>query len=261
MWKEKVLYRFKGGSDGAVPYSGDLVFDRAGHLYGTTLYGGAEGCYGVGCGTVFMLTPSDGGWTKNTIHVFVGPPDHGTAPTSGVVFDKGGNLYGTARGVVYQLAPSASGWTEKILYDTHACTFGGLVFDQDGNLYGTTCGDGGPDGGGTVFRLRPSNGSWTYTLLHQFSGSGYGPISSLTLDRAGNLYGTTYRNGAYGAGSVFKLTRSGRSWTYTSLYDFTGGNDGCYPAGSVALDANGNIYGTTEWGGMYGGGVVWEIMP
>jgi len=81
------------------------------------------------------------------------------------------------------------------------------------------------------------------------------------MDSAGNLYGTTYGEGAYGVGSVFKLTPSNGGWTYTSLHDFTGGNDGGTLYGGVTLDANGNLYGTTNQGGAYGAGVVWEITP
>ena len=80
------------------------------------------------------------------------------------------------------------------------------------------------------------------------------------MDTAGNLYGTTFGDGAYGFGSVFKLTpQSDGSWTYTALHDFTGDNDGRYPAGSVVFDQVGNLYGTTTGGGTYGYGVVFEI--
>jgi uncharacterized repeat protein (TIGR03803 family) len=83
----------------------------------------------------------------------------------------------------------------------------------------------------------------------------------LAMDSAGNLYGTTYGDGAHGVGSVFKLTPSNGGWTYTSLHDFTGGDDGGTPEGDVTLDANGNLYGTTDIGGAYGAGVVWEFSP
>ena len=84
---------------------------------------------------------------------------------------------------------------------------------------------------------------------------------SLVMDASGNLYGTTRQDGLYPSGSVFKLSRSNGSWTYTSLHDFTGGSDGAYPNG-VTLDANGNLYGTAQSGGAYGSyGVVWEITP
>jgi uncharacterized repeat protein (TIGR03803 family) len=81
------------------------------------------------------------------------------------------------------------------------------------------------------------------------------------MDTAGNLYGTTNSSGAYLQGNVFKLAPSGGGWTFTSLHDFTGGNDGGNPWGNVILDANGNLYGTASSGGAYGAGVVWEITP
>jgi uncharacterized repeat protein (TIGR03803 family) len=88
-----------------------------------------------------------------------------------------------------------------------------------------------------------------------------GPQGTLVMDGAANLYGTTYCDGANNAGSVFKLTPSNGSWTYTSLYDFTGGNDGANPVSNVVLDGSGNLYGTSSAGGSQGYGVVWEIAP
>jgi hypothetical protein len=83
----------------------------------------------------------------------------------------------------------------------------------------------------------------------------------LTFDAAGNLYGTTFWQGAYGAGSVFKMTRSGANWTFTSLHDFNGGSDGGNPESNVTFDANGNLYGTASADGLYAKGTVWEITP
>ena len=101
------------------------------------------------------------------------------------------------------------------------------MFDNAGNLVGATSG-GGPNGGGTVYQLIPSGGSWTFGVVYGFTGTGHlpGPYDSLMMDAAGNLYGTTTKDGAHGAGSVFKLTPSGGGWTETDLYDFTGGSDG-----------------------------------
>ena len=118
----------------------------------------------------------------------------------------------------------------------------------------------GPEGGGTVYELSPSTGGWTFTTLYSLPGSD-GSYANLTMDAAGNLYGTTFGDGAYGHGNVFKLTPSNASWTYTSLYDFTGGSDGSGSWSNVTLDANGNLYGTTYAGGINGLGVVWKITP
>jgi uncharacterized repeat protein (TIGR03803 family) len=138
--------------------------------------------------------------------------------------------------------------------------FGGLVFDSTGNLYGATS-TGGSGGGGTVYELASSGGGWSFGVIGSFAGSAYlpGPYDSLTMDAAGNLYGTTYKDGANGAGSVFKLTPSNGGWTLTDLYDFTGGKDGGLPYGGVLVDGNGNLYGTASQGGANGYGVVWEI--
>jgi uncharacterized repeat protein (TIGR03803 family) len=104
-------------------------------------------------------------------------------------------------------------------------------------------------------------GSSGFKFIQQFSGSG-GPVGgSLAMDAAGNIYGTTFADGANNLGNVFKLTPSNGSWAYTSLHDFAGGEDGSYPYGGVSIDANGNLYGTTSAGGSQGLGVVWEITP
>ena len=140
----------------------------------------------------------------------------------------------------------------------------GLIIDPSGNLYGTTTG-GGSGSGGTVFELTPANVGWTFKTLYSFSGNGGGPSDKLVMDAAGNLYGTTYIDGAYGYGTVFKLTPSNGGWTYTSLHDFTGGSDGANPISSLVFDANGNLYGTASQGGTGncpgGCGVVFEITP
>ena len=114
--------------------------------------------------------------------------------------------------------------------------------------------------GGGVFEVSPANGGWSFHLLYDFPDPAY-PMDKLVMDAAGNLYGTTNAGGAYGVGSVFKLTPSNGGWTYTSLHDFTG-PEGQFPESSVVLDANGNLYGTTYGGGTNGyGGVVFEITP
>jgi uncharacterized repeat protein (TIGR03803 family) len=262
-WTETVLYRFTGGSDGANP-DGDLVFDQAGNIYGVTLKGGD------GYGVVYELTRSGGGWTQSVLHTFE-QGSGGTHPTAGVIFDKTGNLYGTAAfgglgyGVVFQLTPSGSGWTENVLYtftggNDGGAPIGGLIFDNSGNLYGSTF-QNGVGSGGTAFELMFQSGKWTFELLHSFAGtSGCGPQASLAFDQAGSLYGTTLCDGTNGQGSVFELTPSNGTWTYTSLHDFAG-SEGGFPFSNVVFDANGNIYGTASEGGADGVGVVFQITP
>ena len=263
-WTETILYAFSG-YDGVGPM-GDLNFDGAGNLYGTTYEGGVGGR-----GNVYELTPTGAGWTENDVYGF---PEYGTFgnPSAGVMFDKAGNIYATAFGSyggVFELTPSGGGWVYSEIYTLHGGVEGsgpraGVLFDKAGNLYSATTKDGG-GGGGTVFSLTPFDGYWTFSALYSFVGNG-GPSANLFMDAAGNLYGTTFSDGAYGLGSVFKLAPGPSGWTYTSLYDFTGGDDGANPVSNVLFDAAGNLYGTASAGGnknacFDGCGVVWEITP
>jgi len=261
-WTETVLYRFRGGRDGATPdYADALVFDQAGNIYGTTANQGAHG-YGV----VFKLTHSGGSWTENVLWSFTGGNDGGN-PLSGVIFDGAGNLYGTgvsggahADGVVYELSPSESGWTQTTLYSFSGADapvpVGGVTMDANGNLYGTT---GGPQGQGEAYELTQTSGNWSISRRQILSVSYNGPYDTPTLDAEGNLYGTSSFFGA-GCGEVFKMTPSGLGWIYTQ-FDWQLDNDGCTPVGGVIFDTNGNMYGTASSEGSNGYGTVWEITP
>jgi uncharacterized repeat protein (TIGR03803 family) len=242
-WIETILYKFQE-SDGCLPV-GNLAMDQAGNLYGATNVGGTQGQ-----GTVFELAHSHGGWSESVLHNFSGGFDGG-GPLGGVTFDTAGNLYGTTFsggdnfGAVFQLV-AASNWSENTLFSFNGGStgfqpFSSVTFDSSGNLYSSTTGIEECGGGGNVFEL--SSGSWSYSAIYCFVG-GYqgGPhMSTLVFDQAGNLYGTTSADGANGWGSVFKLTPSNGSWTYTSLHDFTGGNDGGFPVGNLIFDPNGNL--------------------
>jgi uncharacterized repeat protein (TIGR03803 family) len=268
-WNETVLYSFAGDSDGAAPFA-EVVFDPAGNLYGTTFNGGGWGCGGMGCGTIYKLAPSNGVWTESVLYDFTGGGD-GAHPYYGLVLDSAGNLYGTTNatpgpnnfGTVFQLAPSGSGWIETTIRNFRGQSegvlpFGGLILDQLGNLYGST-NEGGAYGGGTVFQLTPDGSNWQFNILYNFPLFGM-PQGSLIMDSSGNLYGIMTES-TNGQGSVFKLTPSSGGWTYTSLHDFDGQGGGGFPEGGVVLDANGNLYGRTAYGGAYGYGVVYEITP
>jgi uncharacterized repeat protein (TIGR03803 family) len=167
--KETILYKFTGGYDGGLPYSG-LVFDAAGNLYGTTTYGGTNVFYG----SVFKLTLVDGKWREHVLYSFKGGKD-GSLPQAGVVFDSAGNLYGTTSyqgaygyGTVFELTPTNGKWKESTLYAFKGSSnndgeypWGGVILDKAGNLYGTTqLGGSGtqtcPNGCGTVYRLTHS---------------------------------------------------------------------------------------------------------
>jgi uncharacterized repeat protein (TIGR03803 family) len=162
--------------------------------------------------------------------------------------------------------------TETVLYDFTCCPlgpanqpYGGLISDAAGNLYGTTF-QGGAYGHGAVFELSPIAGvGWSETVIYSFNEKpgqiDYGPESGLTLDAAGNLYGTKSTGGASGFGMVFKLIPSGGgTWTLKVLHSFIG-TDGDYPEAGVIFDGVGNLYGTTHFGGAYGYGAVFELSP
>jgi uncharacterized repeat protein (TIGR03803 family) len=190
-----------------------------------------------------------------------------------LVFDQRGNLYGTflsggndGTGAAFQLTPNGDGtWSETVLHrldGSDDCNpLAGPIFDQAGNLYGTTGIFCGTHKSGTVFELTPDEkGNWTEKTLHVFKGKdGRSPYSGLIFDQAGNLYGTTFQGGAYGYGTVFKLTPSHGSWTETVLHSFRD-RPGANPWASLALDAAGNLYGTTAGFGKTSG-CVFEITP
>ena len=168
VWTQAVLYRFRAGNDGSEPVA-SVTFDPAGNLYGTTIAGGNTGCSGLGCGTVFELSPDGtGGWNEKVIHRFTGGTS-GATPYANVIFDASGNLYGTTQqgggsnggGTVFALLPNGSdGWSARGLHRFSAflgdgySLFGGLILDGVGNLYGTSQG-GGSSGFGTVFEITP----------------------------------------------------------------------------------------------------------
>jgi len=283
-WSFTKLYDFTGQTDGGYPF-GQLV-ERNGNLYGTTLYGGdpPNGCEtGSGCGVVYELSPSQGGWTETVLYNFRSTPD-GWWPYAGVILDPAGNLYGTTyaggthnNGTVFELSPSGSGWTETILHSfgdfggDGRLPLSGLLRDSAGNLYGGT-NMGGAFNIGTIFSLTPSNGGWTENVLYSFdytNGDGNPKYGALMMDAAGNLYGTSPGQGGLPDpqqyfGNVFMMTPSNGGWNYINLYTFTGGADGGDPFSTPIMDGNGNLYGTANMYGdgcFEGCGTVWELTP
>jgi uncharacterized repeat protein (TIGR03803 family) len=214
-WRYKVIHVFTGGKDGAVGSLGSLVFDVAGNLYGVTEIGGT-----FGAGSVYELSPTQGGWKTTALYDFKGTPDAAN-PYGGLILDKAGNLYGTTyfggaagMGAVFQLIPGPNGaWQENVLYSFQGGTDGSfptttLVFNAAGSLYGTTSTGGRPSCDcGTVFRLTLTRGTWDERIVHFFGKGrdGSSPNYGLTLDRAGNLYGTTPVGGSGGQGIVFQI--------------------------------------------------------
>ncbi len=272
---EQSVYSFTGGTDGSDPAS-QLIFDSLGNAYGTTVTGGTSDC-----GTVFKLTPTVGGqWQQSVLYSFTCYGD-GKNPYGGVTFDPAGNLYGTTVaggsngicsgdgcGVVFKLTQSNGVWSESVLYSfgdlpDGSGPGGGVIFDRAGNLYGTTA-DGGTYATGTVYQLSPNGNQWTETIIHDFTGGDDGAIGSLgllRLDASGNLYGVTELGGHYGAGTVYRLSLTGGTWKLITLYAFLGQPDAGYPYGGLIADSQGNLYGTTYYGGANGAGAVFKVSP
>ena len=230
----QVLYRFVGGTDGSTP-AGGLVADAAGNLYGTTSLGGNVNCYGDGCGTVFKLTRNGSTYSESVIYSFTNSNGDGGTPMAGLFIDAGGALYGTTLiggtfrlGTVFRLTPSGSSYREAILYSFGAKKSdgvypeAGLIQDTQGSLYGTTS-RGGRLFLGTVFKLTPNGSNYSESVLHHFeyAPDGYTPLSSLTLDASGALYGTTSQGGAHALGAIIKLTPSAGKYHEKVLYSFT----------------------------------------
>jgi uncharacterized repeat protein (TIGR03803 family) len=268
--KETVLYTFTGKADGANP-DASLIRDGAGNLYSTTFAGGTNGN-----GTVFKLlrpTVTGGAWTEQVLYSF-GKGTDGANPVAGVTL-KTGHLYGTTSaggtygyGTVFQLTPSKSGWTESILHQFEmqsdgGVPYAGIIVDHSGNLYGaaTDGGAGGSNGGGTVFELTPSNGSWTFSVIYSLPGWGISGSFRNLLLASGKIYATTHCDGANSAGTVYELSLTGTTWTYTLLYDFSGNSDGRYAFSNLVMDKQGNLYGTTNVGGANGYGDVFKVKP
>jgi uncharacterized repeat protein (TIGR03803 family) len=210
-YEEQTIHTFGGGSDGAGPESG-LIEDAGGTLYGTTYAGGSKRCGGYGCGTVFALTPSSGGYSERILLAFAGDLDGGE-PFDPLTMDPAGSLYGTTafggrnfRGNVFRLARAGSGFAYSIL-----CQFldgkavypvSGVVVASGGVVYGTTSG-----GRGTVYELVPSKHGYSQSLLHAFAGKtdGLWPNGTVIIGTNGALYDTTMSGGAYGYGTVFSV--------------------------------------------------------
>ena len=248
-WTEKVLHSFQL-NDGAYPQAG-LIFDTAGNLYGTTWGGGAYlSCdAGLGCGTVFELTPNaDGKWSEKVLHSF-GRGEDGLSPAAGLVFDTVGNLYGTtlydgqavcfgACGMVFRLTPKADNeWTETVVH-----YFSGP--------------DGAQPNSSLIFDDR-----WTEQVLHSFDGPhGAYPVGNLIFDAAGNLYGTTLEGGAHSYGTVFQLAQSTNgTWQEKVLRSFYRWR---MPEAGLTLDAAGNLYGATSGGGSHDlEGTIFKFVP
>ena len=216
-WTMSILYNFGWAVTWGVNPEGGLVFDKFGNVYGVTVGGGE-----YELGVAYQLSPSSSGWNLHPLHSFNDDTD-GASPLGTPVLDSSGNIYGTTLryganngGTVWELSPtSGGGWNFSVLYafSEGEGPIGGLLMDHSGNLYGATE-NGGANRYGVVFKLSPGNGGWTYTSLHDFTGGSDGgePLSNLSMDSAGNLYGVTGYGGLVetncvsGCGVVFEIT-------------------------------------------------------
>ena len=280
----------------SIPTGGSLaplIFDSAGNLYGTTSQGGSSSACYQGCGSVFELSPGTNGWSLSTLYSFTDGSDGG-GPSAALLFDSAGNLVTTASGggnsgcrlegyiggpgcgTVVKLTSSAGIWVLSAFYDFPSPTDGGtpmsnLIADAAGNLYGTTeyggngaCLRSYSFGCGTVFELSPTaNGKWTTKILYSFQGTngdGQNPVSPLTFDQAGNLYGMTLYGGStngdcgpYGCGTVFELSPStDGTWTEQVIYEFTLYPG--WPTGPLVIDKQGALYGISA-------SVIFQLTP
>ena len=239
--------------DGAYP-SGPLLRDSGGIFYGTTLGGGiADG------GTVFQMNANGVG---RVLSFFDGAD--GSGPRGLLARDSYGNLYGTTEmggtsnmGTVFKIAPDG---IKTVLHSFSGTGDGaypnsGITLDAEGNLFGTTV-QGGINGAGIIFKIDTAG---VETVFHTFTGTpdGQYPYAALTLDDAGNFYGTTSEGGNFGLGTVFKIDASG---VETILHSFRK-NRGKGPQSPVILSSDGTIFGTTVAGGRYGGGVIFKLQP
>ena len=270
-WSLTTLWNFSGTGDGANPAC-DLLMDSTGAIYGTTQKGGANNL-----GTVFRLTNSGGSWTDNVLYSFAGGRD-GQDPSAGLVMGRSGVLYGTTysggafnAGTVFELLPSGGGMQERVLHtfghrhDGWSPGYTPLVLTSSGSLYGTTL-YGGLYDYGTAFAVTRSGGKWGRTLIYEFythaDGDGWIPDGGVVRDKSGVLYGTTLGGGVNINGTVYRLTKSGQSWTEQPIASFPSfKGDGDYPHGGVVVDRKaGILYGVTSSGGSANAGTVYQVV-
>jgi uncharacterized repeat protein (TIGR03803 family) len=268
----QVVYNL-GGGDGSY-FDTELVMDKSGNLYGTSVAGGD-----FSSGNVFQLTPAGKGWNLTVLYSFTSGRD-GAQPYKGVTLDSHGDLYGTTVtggsggcdggcGVVYKLTHAHGSWSQSVLYSFTGGSDGAgpgspVVFDKQGNLFGTAP-TKGAKGFGTIYELKPNkNGSWKLAVIHTFTGGSDGAGGSagrLLFDAKGNIYGVATSGGAYGSGTAYQLSSVQGQWKLKTLYAFKGQPDAGFPYGGLTFDSAGNLYGTNYYDGKNDIGGVFELSP
>jgi uncharacterized repeat protein (TIGR03803 family) len=283
VWNSSTLYNFLGAAQGDGEGPGSLVADQNGVLYGVT--SPDEVC----CGVIFSLTPPAKGasvWTEAILYRFQGGSD-GSGNQAGLAVDAAGNLYGVTYGggygygTVYRLArpaPGASTWTKQQLYAFQGGVDGEfpqgdlLIDAYTGSVVGTTS-EGGSWGLGIVYALTPAHPGmqWPKTDIHGFQGDGSDagdgayPNGHLA-GSLGRLFGTTSSGGVATTccGIAFELeqeTQGSPLYTEKILAAFPSGLNGATPLDGLTLDAFGNLWGTTEFGGSSNIGTIFRISP
>lgn len=258
-----VLQSFAGyQTDGGAYPESSLIQATDGNFYGTTTNGGSAVCDN-GCGAIFEVTP---GGTLSMLYSFE-DPNYG--PSSGLIQATNGNFYGTTAGgggsdncydtggcgTVYEITAGGTLTTVYSFSET-AAPSSGVIQSRDGNLYGTTF-DGGAYEDGTIFELTMGG---TLTTLGTFNGTDGAGTNILIQGSGGNFYGTTSYGGANGNGAIFELSASG---VLTLLYSFCSQpncSDGGRPSALIQA-SDGNLYGTTFFGGANGQGTIFELVP
>jgi uncharacterized repeat protein (TIGR03803 family) len=234
-----------------------VIMDSSGDLYGTASMGGTSGV-----GAVFEVV--QGSNTVTQLASFDDTGDNGS-PISGLTIDSSGNLYGATNtggafgdGTIYEL-PNGSNQIITLASFGGASNApwgaqSGVIIDSSGNLYGTTT-EGGDYGEGTVYEL--PYGTDTIVTLASFNGiNGSSPVGGVIMDSNGNLYGAAGGGGANGDGTIFEIAAGSGTISTLASFDY---NNGSSPYGGLVMDSSGNLYGTTQTGGDYGWGTVFEL--
>ena len=249
---EVVLHSFASGVNGKQPLD-SVTFDGSGNMYGTTYAGGASSR-----GTVWEITSAG---VFSTLHSFT--TSDGGFSQGGVTLDSSGNLFGTASGggthgvgTVWEITAGGN----FSVFHNFSLSDGGyplstVVFDGSGTMYGTSEGDNATNSG-TVWKI---DSGGTFSVLYAFpTNANYPatPLGSVAIDASGNVYGTTSDDGAYHEGTAWKIDTAGN---FTKLHDFGQGTDAFQCFGAVTFDSNGNLYGTSHYGGPPNDGALWKI--
>ncbi len=247
------LAAFDNTTTGANPETG-LVLDGQGDLFGTASSGGANSD-----GTVFEVVAGSNSITP--LATFDGT--NGQAPYA-LVADTAGDLFGITQlggaysvGTVFEVAASSTGidLLASFNYTDGSSPQAGIFLDTSGDLFGTAS-LGGDNGYGTVFEFTPGSGGLINTLASFNGTNGANPYSHLTVDSQGNIFGTTHNGGTSNLGTIFEITAGSGAITPIASFDYS---DGAYPGGNIVVDSLGDIFGTTEYGGLYGYGTIYEV--